>query len=293
MGRHRRTRRNKKQRRIIVVSLISFLFIMIGGYAAFQTNLNITAKGNIMCNGTIVKDLLLKNVVDVGDGLYKDEYEDGKYTYKGANPNNYITFSGEMWRIISVESDGTLKITRNESIGNRAWDDTNSNDWTRPATLNTYLNEEYLQTLLDFDKVITHTWSTGAVELVNDDLADQISDENGTTWNGHVGLITASEYLRANSNNEQCGNFKLANENAQLCLTTNWIYSIGPANDYVWTLSPYNGNSITVFRISHWGNLNVNNQVTYLSYVVPTLYLTSSLKLCGQGTKENPYVIVN
>ncbi len=48
MWRHRRTRRElKKQRKIIVVSLIAFLFIMVGGYAAFQTNLNITAKGNI------------------------------------------------------------------------------------------------------------------------------------------------------------------------------------------------------------------------------------------------------
>ena len=48
MGRHRKTRRElKKQRKIIVVSLIAFLFIMVGGYAAFQTNLSITAKGNI------------------------------------------------------------------------------------------------------------------------------------------------------------------------------------------------------------------------------------------------------
>ena len=35
-------------------------------------------------------------VVTTGDGLYKDEYEEGKYTYKGANPNNYITFNNEM-----------------------------------------------------------------------------------------------------------------------------------------------------------------------------------------------------
>ena len=48
MSRRGRTRRKlKKQRKIIVVSLIAFLFIMVGGYAAFQTNLNITAKGNI------------------------------------------------------------------------------------------------------------------------------------------------------------------------------------------------------------------------------------------------------
>ncbi len=36
------------------------------------------------------------DIVASGDGLYADEYEDGKYTYKGANPNNYVTFNNEV-----------------------------------------------------------------------------------------------------------------------------------------------------------------------------------------------------
>ncbi len=28
-------------------------------------------------------------IVTSGDGLYKDEYEDGRYFYKGVNPNNF------------------------------------------------------------------------------------------------------------------------------------------------------------------------------------------------------------
>ena len=47
------------------------------------------------------------DIVNSGDGLYADEYEEGKYTYKGANPNNYVTFNNEEagWRIISINSD--------------------------------------------------------------------------------------------------------------------------------------------------------------------------------------------
>ena len=90
-----------------------------------------------------------------GDGLYADTYEEGRYFYKGANPNNYITFSGETWRIISVENDGTIKIMRNRSIGDRAFDTTGgtygSHNWARPADLNTYLNGEYLEGLSDSD----------------------------------------------------------------------------------------------------------------------------------------------
>ena len=74
-----------------------------------------------------------------GDGLYKDTYEEGRYIYKGANVNNYITFNNEVWRIVSIEPDKTIKIMRDASIGDRAWDSSNSNNWKRPADLNTYL----------------------------------------------------------------------------------------------------------------------------------------------------------
>ena len=96
-------------------------------------------------------DTILDNVdiVTSGDGLYEDEYEDGKYTYKGANPNNYITFNDEKagWRIVSINSDGTIKIMRSVSIGKIAWDTSNSNNWNRPASLNTYLNSTYYNSL--------------------------------------------------------------------------------------------------------------------------------------------------
>ena len=44
---HRRYRR-KKQNKIIVIISICFLFVMTAGYAAFSTNINISAKGNII-----------------------------------------------------------------------------------------------------------------------------------------------------------------------------------------------------------------------------------------------------
>ena len=51
------------------------------------------------------------------------------YRYIGANPNNYVKFNDELWRIIGVfdVDDGTgkiekrMKIIRNEPIGNYSW----------------------------------------------------------------------------------------------------------------------------------------------------------------------------
>ena len=56
------------------------------------------------------------DVVTSGDGLYSDEYTPGKYVYRGTNPNNYIMFNNELWRIISKEADGTYKIIRNDPL---------------------------------------------------------------------------------------------------------------------------------------------------------------------------------
>ena len=80
------------------------------------------------------------------------------YRYIGANPNNYVKFNDELWRIIGVfyVDDGTgtlekrMKIIRNESIGYYAWDNKDTaagaetnygkNNWP-DARLNYLLNE--------------------------------------------------------------------------------------------------------------------------------------------------------
>ena len=63
--------------------------------------------------------------VESGDGLYEDSYESGRYIYRGTNPNNYIEFNNELWRIVAKETDGTYKILRNEVLPNRAFDEAN------------------------------------------------------------------------------------------------------------------------------------------------------------------------
>ena len=55
-------------------------------------------------------------VVTRGDGLYEDQYEDGRYIYRGSNPDNYIQFNNELWRIVAKETDGTYKIVRDELL---------------------------------------------------------------------------------------------------------------------------------------------------------------------------------
>ena len=87
----------------------------------------------------------------------------GNIRYYGADPNNYVTFNNELWRIIGVFKeidDGTgtketrIKIARSESIGNYSWDNKpsgtgsstsqyGSNEWSDSALMNVLNNGAY------------------------------------------------------------------------------------------------------------------------------------------------------
>lgn len=128
---------------------------------------NIT--GNTSCNVSFTSNpKFLSNVVNTtstsgevsGNGLlYKSDYG---VRYKGNNPNNYIWYNGELYRIIgktpvctAVNTDGTcktwnnnglVKIIRNDSIGGLAYnaDTTSSSTWVG-STIQKNLNECFLR----------------------------------------------------------------------------------------------------------------------------------------------------
>ncbi|MCI9110378.1 MAG: hypothetical protein HFH47_01030, partial [Bacilli bacterium] len=163
---------------------------------------------------------------------------------------------------------------------------------TQDASLNTYLNNDYYNTLSSEAKSLiqTHTWGVGPVIYNNTDLAAQIQSENGTTWNGNIGLMGVSDYIRANTNIEQCGNLSLNNSNSNICKTTNYIV---PISDWVWTISPRASNTYFVFYVTSVGPVSFYFATDSDTSIVPVLYLTSNISLEGEGTENNPYTIIN
>ena len=232
-------------------------------------------------------------IVTTGDGLYKDEYEEGRYFYKGKNPSNYITFNNEQtgWRIVSIEPDKTIKIMRIVSIVDQYWDTSGSNDWARPAKLNTYLNETYYNGLNSTAKsqIVSKNWSIGGVTYDNNNLSTQINSENSRKWYGKVALVTASEYIRSNSNKSKCGSFSLISDNYRNCQTTTWMY----VNDYWYTLSPNARTSDSVISVNISGVLSLGATTSGSPYQLsyPVVYLSSEVALTGSGTQSDPYIV--
>ena len=250
-------------------------------------------------SGESASEKLIATTVTTGDGLYADSYEEGRYIYRGGTPNNYITFNEENagWRILSVEADGTIKVIRDQSIGEMAWDASNSNDWVRPATLNAYLNNDYYNSLTEVAKeqITTGTFKTGPVTNSDTNLGNTVTKENATTWSANIALATASEYVRT-SNNSACTSVSVYYTTSS-CYgngsTHNWLTKImnSSTNKYSWLLSPYSGYSLFGFTVFSEGFLNYNNANNTATGVAPVLYLKSDITLSGEGTQSNPYTI--
>ena len=251
-----------------------------------------------------VADTLIEKAVTSGDGLYADEYEEGRYIYKGANPNNYITFNNESWRILSAEPDGTIKLFRNVSIINQPWDSTNVNDWTRPATLNTYLNDTFYNSLNSNDrvKIADSIFSVGAARTENTDevpstyrtTSQIVEDEKKILWKGKIALLTLSERIRTYNNVASCDSFIDIGANEDVCAEHSWILkSANSTKGYFWLLSPYSGyewaeNNIYISNLKSIAQDNAN----YSNFgVIPVLALKSDVTLSGNGTADDPYTI--
>lgn len=245
---------------------------------------------------------LLDNVdiVSSGDGLYVDEYETGKYTYKGGNPNNYVTFNGEEagWRIVSINPDKTIKIMRIDSLVTKAWDDSSEHgdrNWARPASLNTYLNDNYYNRLSENVKkqIVTGTYNIGELSMVGqsagqrDNTASIINAEKSKTWKGNVALPTVSEVIRACSNTN-CNTVNKYGNNYESCENSNWMYV---SRNFWWTLSVdrttmYGGAQVYGYTYG-LGSYSANSQ-GYGARPVVTLSAQIPI-ISGDGSQSDPF----
>ena len=335
----KRNRKRKKLNNIMIISVCAVLLLMTAGYAAMQTNLEINAKGNVVKNDTLGEDLVESaGTVTSGDGLYADSYEENVYTYRGSNPNNYVTFNGESWRIISVNtSDNTIKIMRNAVLSDRVFDtssngrynssqycnyssgcniygssstlyDTNLSQITtlgrqyngtkyqlpsKESEMSTYLNGTYYNGLNETARSMVKedaVYKVGVLYNNNTSMSQDMEQVKAAKWKGKVGLIDATEYVRA-STNSSCTDVDAGYDTTN-CKNNNWMFN----SDNWWTLSPLSGSaSRHVWTVHSSGGFRSRNGYDDAdgSYGVrPVLTLNSNIQITGgTGTSSSPYTL--
>jgi len=247
---------------------------------------------------------------DTTNLVANDGTTDKNLRYIGSDPNNYVRFNNELWRVIGVmnnvpDSTGNkashIKLIRADSIGNMKWDSNNKNNWST-ASLQTYLNSGAYWTGLTSEakRMISNiTWNLGgradskttAKTFYTNERGTTVYSGNPKTWTGYVGLMHPSDYGFAvgGSNRGSCLSKQLYDYNTNNCRSNDWLY-LGSDE---WTLSSDSDNSRGVFSVISGGGLvNYNAGTTYA--VRPVVYLKSDikkLKIVGSGTSSDPYII--
>ena len=133
-------------------------------------------------------------------------------------------------------------------------------------------------------------FNVGLVTENETDLSNTIEQEQEYKWNGKIGLMNVSDYVKA-STNSVCTSVN-AYRNTSSCYsnvtTHNWmIYSY---YEGVWTIVPWSGDDSLCFYVEENGQLYEEGTVSSNKIVAPVFFLNSNITLSGTGTSSDPYV---
>lgn len=231
---------------------------------------------------------IINNVVTSGDGVYKVSDE---YVFRGETPNNYVSFSGKAWRILRVNSDGSIKLLYAEKkVDRNVWDDRYNSEKGSYVGINdfrisriseflksSYENNSYVSAD-DKKLLVKHDWCIGSVSS-NDDLISSLNLCNDV-YNDYIGLLNIDEVLITSlaPNCDSLYDVECTNYNYFFNINTGW--TLNSSNDK--TYSVFNSNSGMVYtnNASNSNNvrpvININGDVLYKS---------------GTGTADDPYII--
>ena len=236
-----------------------------GGDLSFSIKINAYGKtGNVMPKTGPVADVLLSGV---GDNGTIDTTDSEQTFITGTDPNNYIWYSGKLWRAVSIDpSDNSVKLVTQWTISALSYN-ANGNSAFQGSYMEQWLNDTsvdgFLGNLREPDKFIKtdSVWNaTMTTSKTKPSKTTMVTDA--------VGLLNRYEYT-------------MSYKNA--------TYSTGYLNNglYWWTLTPYNtSNGCNVKEDGYTKYSSLTNSYGYR----PAINLKSTVKIIeGDGTSDNPY----
>ena len=240
-------------------------------------------------------DALINNHSEV-EGLIKHSYDvlnsasDNNYRYSGANPENYIMFNNEIWRIIGIyEMYGNkhLKIIRNDSLGNKVMNEEENNSWG-DSDIVSYLNDEYYTTLDTNSKSMVYKmyYFIGGYEDIYGTAKAYYDTESSYESNeSYMGLMTPSDYGFASSKDNW--GVDMSSYDSESNKNNNWLFK----GYDMWTMT----SDTIAWHIFHYVHARgqVSSDMCYRSNaILPVLYLDPDVEIIsGYGTEDMPFIL--
>ncbi len=198
-------------------------------------------------------------------------YDDGTDTFiTGTDPNNYIWYSGKLWRAVSVNNEAkTTKLVTQWDISSITYS-SGSTDFAG-SYMEEWLNDTsvdgFLGNLRDYENfIVTGAKWNATLDATALGSITKPSDD-GTVVTDAVGLLNMYEYQSSNN----------GGTDSYLNNGLSW-----------WTLTPYS--SSYVRRVNSYGSASDYSPSGNSYGARPSINLKSSVRIVdGDGTIDNPY----
>ncbi len=252
-------------RGLIIFNVVFLLFLC--GYYGYRLIYYYDLENHPNAEIKDLKTILTKeeNIVYAGDGLYPDG--EG-YRFIGKDVKNYVYYSGMLWRVLTVNEDGSISLITEENVTSLVWG----------KDTNTFENS-YIDTWLNPKEGVDHSGyfynhlSNPKNFLVSnitclDTLSKPKEGCEKTTKKHSIGLLSTSDYLKA-------GGTK-----SYLNTGTYFWTSNGSKDGKVWY----------VFDKGGFNNLSSSGDNYYSYGVRPVITIHGNTAVKGgNGTIDDPY----
>lgn len=228
-------------------------------------------------------------VVTTGDGLYQ---LGDRYVFRGEYPNNYVKFNDKLWRIIGINSDGSIKMIYSEDkVERNVWDDRYNSSRDSYVGINDFRVSrllEYLKKIYEDNTYVSknnkvllvkHDWCIGKISgdealISNLNLCSDIYNDL------YVGVVQVDDVLIP-SIDSNCNSI-----DDDECTNYNYFYDINSG----WTMNVSSDKTYIAFS-SNSGSVSSKN-ASIDNYVRPVININGNiLYSSGLGTVDDPYVI--
>lgn len=240
-----------------------------------------------------------KKIVASGDGLYN---LNGEYVFRGTDVNNYIKLGNNMWRIVKVDSNNEMLLTRTdkEKTLSVVWDDRYNSIKGYNSGVNDFNVSRIRESLkLYYKSDSSLFYGEGKIfpkevkeKLVPFDLCvgkrgvDYVVNNNSAECgqvikNQMIGMLTMSDYLNASTDAECISPLSKSCQNYNyLIVDYNW-----------WLITADASNTFNVYKVDRNGNIT-QTYASSMSYIRPTVKLSNrAMYKSGSGTEKDPYII--
>ena len=214
----------------------------------------------------IPSDLYRKMLIEAAPNLTEPDVDGTRYL-QGDVTNNYVWYSGKLWRIVGLNSDGTVKLVTQGNMTTIAWDTSSTNTDYSTSQIRNWLKNEFLPTI-NQDLITESIWDYTTYEEFP---TTKLTPTNTVT--DKVGLLTIYDYAMTGGTTD---------ENTSSTFLNNGYYW--------WTMSPRTSGS-NVWGGDYLGYAS-NYNPAYSDGVRPSVNLRSDIRISkGSGRKESPYIL--